>query len=59
MFARKGNLLFSQSLHHWGNSKGPLDVVFCSDMVPFAPHLFHSSHLSELSIMGRDKRALR
>jgi hypothetical protein len=40
-------------------SKGPWDVVFCSDMVPFAPHLLRSSHLPESSIMGRERRALR
>jgi hypothetical protein len=36
----KGNLLFSQSLDHRGDSKGPLiDVVFCSDLV-FLPAIF-------------------
>jgi hypothetical protein len=34
-------------------------VVFCSDMVPCAPHRFRYSHLPESSIVGRDRRAPR
>jgi hypothetical protein len=44
-FRAKGNLLSSHSLYQRGGSRVPLNVVFCSNLVPIAPHRFRFSHL--------------